>query len=50
MTESSVSLLRSEAKLLGFGFIMALVSSAGQTFFISWFSAEWRVAFDLGPR
>jgi MFS family permease len=48
MTESSVSLLRSEAKLLGFGFIMALVSSAGQTFFISWFSAEWRVAFDLG--
>lgn len=47
-TESSVSLLRAEAKLLGFGFIMALVSSAGQTFFISWFSAEWRSAFDLG--
>jgi MFS family permease len=48
MTASSISLLRGEAKLLAFGFIMALVSSAGQTFFISWFSAEWRTAFDLG--
>lgn len=44
----SVTLLRAEAKLLGFGFLMALASSAGQTFFISWFSADWRAALTLG--
>jgi len=45
---TSFSLLRAEWKLLAFGFLMAFGSSAGQTFFISWFSAEWRALFDLG--
>ena len=40
-------LLRAEWPLLAFGFLMAFGSSAGQTFFISWFSAGGGT-FDLG--
>lgn len=44
----SVVVLAAEWRLLLFGFLMAFASSAGQTFFISFFSAEFRTAFDLG--
>lgn len=44
----SLAVLRAEWRLLLFGFLMAFASSAGQTFFISLFSAEFRAAFELG--
>lgn len=46
MTALTVKLL--DWRLLVFGFLMALASSSGQTFFISLFSAEFREAFGLG--
>ena len=39
--------LLGESRLLLFGLLMSFVSSAGQTFFISLFSADFRAAFDL---
>lgn len=44
----SLKVLGAEWRLLLFGFLMAFASSAGQTFFISLFSAEFRAAFGLG--
>jgi len=44
----NLAILAAEWRLLLFGFLMAFASSAGQTFFISFFSAEFRTAFDLG--
>ena len=38
---------RPNAKLLGFGFLMALGSSFGQTYFIGVFGPEIREEFDL---
>ena len=43
----SLSFLRAHGRLLGFGLVMALCSSFGQTFFVSLFSAEVRAALDL---
>ncbi len=40
--------LLADRRLLAFGFLMAFASSAGQTYFISLFSQEFRDAFGLG--
>lgn len=42
-----LSFLRSNGRLLAFGYLMCLWSSFGQTFFISLFNAELRAAFSL---
>lgn len=39
--------IQANARLLGFGVLLCLASSFGQTFFISLFSAEIRAEFDL---
>lgn len=43
----SLGFLRAHGRLLGFGLVMALCSSFGQTFFISLFGAEVRAALEL---
>ena len=43
----TLAFLRAHVRLLGFGLVMALCSSFGQTFFISLFSAEVRAALGL---
>ena len=47
MTFSSLAALRSDWRLLAFGFLMAFASSAGQTYFISLFSQQFRDDFGL---
>jgi MFS family permease len=42
-----LAFLRGNARLLVFGFSMCLLSSAGQTFFISLFNGEVRSTFNL---
>lgn len=44
---SYLALLAGNKRLLAFGFLMAFLSSFGQTFFISLFNAEIRAAFGL---
>lgn len=48
MRLSGLQALAGEWRLLAFGFLMAFASSAGQTYFISLFSEEFRDAFGLG--
>ena len=43
----SLSFLRANAKLVGFGFALCFVSSVGQTYFISLFGGEIRADFGL---
>jgi len=43
-----VRALLADRRLLAFGFLMAFASSAGQTYFISLFSQEFRDSFGLG--
>jgi sugar phosphate permease len=43
----SPEFLRRNARLLGFGFFMCFLSSAGQTFFISLYGGEIRASFGL---
>ena len=40
--------LRADWRLLAFGLLVAFASSAGQTYFVSLFSQQFRDAFDLG--
>lgn len=47
MSAGALEALRTEWRLLAFGFLMALSSSSGQTFFISLFAAEFQTAFGL---
>ena len=42
-----IQLTRYHARFLMFGFLMAFVSSAGQTYFIGIFGPEIRASFDL---
>ncbi len=42
-----IAFVRAHGRLLGFGLVMALSSSFGQTFFISLFGGEMRAAFGL---
>ncbi|MFT5112814.1 MAG: MFS family permease [Parasphingorhabdus sp.] len=42
-----LSVISSHPRFLGFGFLMAFTSSAGQTYFIGIFGPEIRLAFDL---
>jgi len=48
MRSASLAALRADWRLLAFGFLMALASSTGQTFFISLFAYEFRDGFGLG--
>jgi MFS family permease len=43
----SLAFLRSNARLIGFGFALCFMASAGQTYFISSFGGEIRTAFGL---
>ena len=43
----SLAFLQSNAKLVGFGFALCFLASAGQTYFISTFGGEIRAEFDL---
>ncbi len=43
----SLAFLRSNAKLIGFGFVLYFLASAGQTYFISIFGGEIRAEFGL---
>ena len=45
---SGLAGLLADWRLLGFGFLMAFASSAGQTYFISLFAHEFHKAFGLG--
>lgn len=45
---SGLAVLLADWRLLGFGFLMAFASSAGQTYFISLFAHEFHAAFGLG--
>jgi len=45
---AGLAALRSDWRLLAFGFLMAFASSAGQTYFISLFAHEFHAAFGLG--
>ncbi len=42
-----LSFLRANGRLIGFGVFMYFCSSAGQTFYVSLFGGELRIAFDL---
>ena len=44
---SIIHFLFTNARLLAAGFLLALASSFGQTFFIAVFASAWRVEFDL---
>ena len=43
----SLSFLRANANLIGFGFALCFISSVGQTYFISLFGGEIRAEFGL---
>ena len=47
MATGYVAFVRSNIRFLGFGMVLAVFSSFGQTFFISLFSGEFRAAFGL---
>lgn len=48
MKRSGWAALRADWRLLAFGFLVAFASSAGQTYFISLFSQQFRDGFGLG--
>lgn len=48
MRQAGWAALRADWRLLAFGFLVAFASSAGQTYFISLFSQQFRDGFGLG--